>query len=462
MAKTDSARTTAKVSIVLSLLGAIAVLLVMCGSGRRTTGPVLVSVEPMQPDGEMCPLVPASAETSLFAALQQEQSSRDGRPSEAARDEVTKRKPVRTIRDPYLAYSAVAVDVAHNEVVMADENEFSIVAYDRLENTPPKAKMSEPKRMIQGLNTDLEFECSLYVDPANGDIYAVNNDTLGKLVIFSRQARGDARPDRYLETPMGTYGIAIDEKNQEMLLTVQNDAAVVTFRKAAKEFDSPLRTLQGPQTLLADQHGIALDPGAGLIFVSNWGSVNVHRAPESGPILGSLGRGVGRDHWPIGMPHAVPGSGKFMSPSITVYARDASGDTTPMRVIQGSKTQLNWPTALAFDPEQGELYVANDPADSVLVFKADASGDVAPIRVLHGPKTFIKNPTGVNLDLKNDELWVANFGNHTATVYKRGANGDTPPLRVIRSGPVAAPAPMMGNPNVLAYDSKRDEILVAN
>src|SRR5258706_480733 len=115
------------------------------------------------------------------------------------------------------------------------------------------------------------------------------------------------------------------------------------------------------------------------------------------------------------------------------HRRKEPGDAAPTRMIQGSKTQLNWPTALAFDPERSELYVANDPADSVLVFKADASGDVAPIRVLHGPKTLIKNPTGVNLDLKNDELWVANFGNHTATVYNRGANGDTPPLRVIQS-----------------------------
>ncbi|OFW44577.1 MAG: hypothetical protein A3J28_06420 [Acidobacteria bacterium RIFCSPLOWO2_12_FULL_60_22] len=423
---------------------------------------MLVAIQPLPEDGEMCPLISTSAESSLFASMLQERSSREAMPSDSARAEVTRRKPVRMIRDPYLAYSAVAVDVAHNEVVMADENLFSIVAYNRLENTPAAAKMSEPKRMIQGMNTELEFECSLYVDPENGDIYAVNNDTLGKLVVFSRQARGDAAPDRSLDTPMGTYGIAIDEKNQEMMLTVQNDAAVVSFRKGAKGQDSPLRTLQGPQTLLADPHGIALDPGAGLLFVSNWGSVNEHRKPASGPVLGSLGRGVGRSNWPIGMPHAVPGSGKFMPPSITVYARSSSGDTAPLRVIQGPKTQLNWPTALAFDPERGELYVANDPADSVLVFKADASGDVAPIRVLRGPKTQIKNPTSVNLDLKNDELWVANFGNHTATVYKRSANGDTPPLRVIRSAPIGAPTPMMGNPNVLAYDSKREELLVAN
>ena len=133
-----------------------------------------------------------------------------------------------------------------------------------------------------------------------------------------------------------------------------------------------------------------------------------------------------------------------------------------MQVIQGPKTQLNWPTALAIDPERGELYVANDSAHSVLVFKTDANGDAAPIRVLQGPKTLLKNPTGVYVDLKNDELWVANFGNHSATVYKRGASGDAPPLRVIRSGPLDAPAPMLSNPHTVAYDSKRQEILVAN
>ena len=74
----------------------------------------------------------------------------------------------------------------------------------------------------------------------------------------------------------------------------------------------------------------------------------------------------------------------------------------------------------------------------------------------------IKNPTGVALDLKNNELWVANFGNHSATVYRPDASGDSPPIRVIRSGPLEAPAPMLGNPHVVTYDSRREEILVAN
>jgi DNA-binding beta-propeller fold protein YncE len=477
MARVNSSGNGFRGIVVLVLLVLTAGVLVVVRSAgtsgilRQPHGyPQLLSVETLPDGGEMCDWVPARAGSTLMAAIEKQRTahiSSDAAPSAAAptdasRAEVARRKPIRTIKDPWGAFSAVAIDPAHNEVVMTDENLFSVVAYDRLENTPPKATMSEPKRRIQGKNTDIEFQCSLYVDPTNGDIYAVNNDTLGKLVIFSHQARGDAAPDRYLVSPQSTFGIAVDEKTQEMMLTVQDDAAVVTFQKQARNLDSPVRTLQGVHTGLADPHGIAFDPEKDRIFVTNWGTVNEHKMPASGKIIGTLGRGIGRTNWPIGWNDAVPGSGTFLPPSITVYPRAASGDTLPLQTIQGSQTQLNWPTALVVDYERNELYVANDPANSVLVFPADATGDVAPIRVLKGPQTLLQNPTSVFLDRKNNELWVANFGNHTATVYERGAGGDSAPRRVIRSGPLDAPAPMMGNPHTVAYDSKRDELLVAN
>jgi DNA-binding beta-propeller fold protein YncE len=91
-----------------------------------------------------------------------------------------------------------------------------------------------------------------------------------------------------------------------------------------------------------------------------------------------------------------------------------------------------------------------------------ASGDVAPLRVLKGPKSRVSNPTGVYLDKANNELWVASFGNHTAAVYNPMANGDVAPVRIIRSAPPNQPVPGLGNPHPLAYDSKREQILVPN
>ncbi len=421
----------------------------------------LISYEPLPGvEGEMCQWVPA--------ALPQEQrlvarAATADIPDAAKRAEVAKRKHARMIQDSYASYSSVAVDIANNEVVMTDENLFGILVYDRLANTPPNASMTEPKRRLYGEKTKIEYQCGLYIDPRNGDIYAVNNDTVDTLVIFPRGATGDVTPARELETPHGTFGIAVDEDAQEMFLTIQHDSAVVVYRKLAQGKESPIRLLQGDSTRLADPHGIALDTKNNLIYVSNHGSWHqVDPATGNLPPTGFLGFWEGKNNWPLGLNFAVPGSGENRPASITVYAKTAKGDTPPLRVIEGPKTQMDWPSGIAVDPDRDEIYVANDVGDSVLVFPASASGDTAPIRVLKGPKSLVKNPTGLFLDKKNNELWVSNFGNHTATVYKATAQGDTPPLRVIRSAPLDAPATMFSNPFSNAFDEKRDQILVPN
>jgi 6-phosphogluconolactonase (cycloisomerase 2 family) len=215
--------------------------------------------------------------------------------------------------------------------------------------------------------------------------------------------------------------------------------------------------LQGSQTQMHDPHGIALDPKNQVMFVGNYGSTN-EKLPDEAP-AGPGGREQ-KPNWPL--TNEKPGSGKFFPPSISVYPLQAAGDTAPLRVIEGPATQLNWPSHLVFDPERQELYVANDMGDSVLVFRATESGNAAPIRVLKGPKTMIKNPTGVFLDAKNDELWVASFGNHAAAVFPRGASGNVAPLRLIRSAPIGEPSLGIGNPHPIAFDTKREEILVPN
>ncbi|HEY2986249.1 MAG TPA: hypothetical protein VGL11_00880 [Candidatus Binatia bacterium] len=431
---------------------------------KQTGSPQLVSYEPLPTeamDDENCQWVVAG---QALAAAPPQAGFPDGAPARPAEGSAfpdpSGKKPVRMIRDSYASYSSVAVDPINNEVILTDENLFNVLAFNRLENSPATA-ISQPKRVIGGLKTKIEFQSGLYLDPKNGDIYAVNNDTVDTLVIFSRNANGDAPPDRQLHTPHGTFGIAVDEEHQELLLTVQHDSAVVTFPKTAKSEDPPIRLLQGEHTLLADPHGIALDAKDDLIFVINHGSVHQVR-PGGEDRQRTWGGGQGKPNWPLGFGNAIPGSGKNLPPSITIYPRAASGDAAPLRVIQGPKTEMNWPTGIAFDARTNEIFVANDMGDSILVFNAAANGDAAPRRVLKGPKSLIKNPTGVFVDPKNDELWVANFGNHTAAAYKLSASGDTAPLRVIRSAPPDKPTLSIGNPHPVAYDGKREQILVPN
>ena len=420
----------------------------------------LVKMDPLPDfDGDVC-LIPAAVQREeRFAAFQRQR----GQMEFGSETTIFAGDPGRKIQDKYPAFAAIGFDNARGEVIVTDENLFQVLTFDRLENTPAGVDASKPKRVLSGDNTMIEFQSGLYIDPKNGDIFAPNNDTVDTLVVFQQGSNGDVAPKRALHTPHGTFGIAVDEKRSEMFLTTQHDSTIVVFRKEADKDEAPLRLLQGDDTGLADPHGIAIDPKEEVFFVANYGSRGLRRATqEIRTGVPGLGKGRHKENWPYGREYAIPGSGSHAEPSISVHSLSARGNDRPVRVIKGPKTQLNWPTGIAFDPERRELFVANDMGPSVLVFDANAVGDVAPKRVLKGRKTKLANPTGVTLDAKNGELWVSNFGGHSATAYPIGAQGDTPPLRVIRAAPESAPSLMIGNPGALTYDSKRQEILVPN
>ena len=426
----------------------------------------LISSEPWPGmDGAMCewaPPLPGGAGPA--AALAPQASGAQARTAtDDARAAVAARRPLRTIKDRYALFSAVAVDAARDEVVIMDENLFRVLVYDRTANTPSSAALTEPKRIIGGPSTHLELNCGVYIDPKTGNIYAINNDTEDHMVVFDRTAKGDTPPTWKLHTPHGAFGIAVDEEAQELLLTSQHSNAVTTFPKTARDDDHPTRLLQGDRTLLADPHGIAVDPKAKVIFVSNFGSTATPRTDGGGFIQYNRTRFTpgSKNFWPLDPGQMVPGSGRNLPASITVYDRKASGNVAPLRVITGPKTQLNWPAGLAVDAERGELYVANDGGGSVLVFSTSAGGDVAPLRVLKGDRTQLSYPSSVFVDTVNDELWVANFGNHTTTVFTRTADGNTAPIRMIRSAPTGTPAPALANARI-AYDTKREQILAPN
>jgi 6-phosphogluconolactonase (cycloisomerase 2 family) len=283
-----------------------------------------------------------------------------------------------------------------------------------------------------------EMMCGVYIDPKTRDIYVVNGDTQAWMPVFSTDARGNVSPNRYLHVPGHPFGMAADETTQLLYLVIQSDNSIDVYRKQATGEEKPVRTVQGKDTQLEDPHGIALDPKNNLMYVSNFGNARVQG--ENG----------------------APGYGKFEPPSITVYRMNASGNTEPVRIIEGPATLLNWPSHMGLHEERQELFVANDADSSILVFRAGDQGNAAPIRVIKGPRTGVKHPTGIALDAKKGELYVANIGTPTITVFPITANGDVAPLRTIRSGPAGAVGLMIGNPGAVGYDSKREQILVPN
>src|SRR5437016_8002382 len=144
-------------------------------------------------------------------------------PSQDRKPITIDRAPQRVIKDQYPSFSAVAINAEDNMLVVTDENLFQILEYDRRENTPPQARLPEPKRIISGINTHAEMMCGVYIDPVTKEVYVLNNDTQNWLPVFPRDARGNATPSRYLAAPRSDFGVSVDEEKQEMFLTVQHE-----------------------------------------------------------------------------------------------------------------------------------------------------------------------------------------------------------------------------------------------
>src|SRR5437879_10345234 len=167
---------------------------------------------------------------SLWAAIPQEVRSRIAAAVQVHTRAVNlERKPLRYIKDPNPAWSSIAVNADNNMVVMTDENLFRVVEYSRLDNTPPKARFTEPKRIISGDQTRMEMLCGAYIDPKTLDVYVTNNDTQDWMPVFSRNAKGNVAPDRLLATPHRTWCITGDETRQELYMTIQYTSAGIMY-----------------------------------------------------------------------------------------------------------------------------------------------------------------------------------------------------------------------------------------
>src|SRR5438128_11461507 len=116
----------------------------------------------------------------------------------------------------------------------------------------------------------VDFVCGVAIDPKNREIYAVNNDTAADMLVFKYGASGNVPASRALRpAPVSTWGVALDLKNDEVAVTVEQVNRVAVYRRLAEGEEKPLRVIQGPDTSLADPHGIFVDPDNNEIFVAN-------------------------------------------------------------------------------------------------------------------------------------------------------------------------------------------------
>ncbi len=353
------------------------------------------------------------------------------------------------IADPYPAFNGIAVDAANNVVVMSDPNRKSLLLYDRA-GSKSEGTASVPMRQIIGPETYLGMVAAVIVESQRHEIYTANNDIEDTVVVMSYEAVGNAKPARVFSVPHQAWGLALGGSSNEIAVSVEILNAVVFYRREVKGVEAPLRVIRGPKTGLADPHGIYWDEAHNEVGVANHGNFR------------GLVKNTGGGCLPASSGSETAEVGQFQPPSITIYSSNAKNDEKPLRTIQGPRTELDWPMGIAEDPVHNAIVVANNGDNSILIFDRTRSGDVAPVRTIRGDRSGINRPMGLAVDPKNGEIWVSNYGDHSALAFDSAANGNVAPRRVIRSAPAGTATPGFGNPMALAYDCKRQEILVPN
>src|SRR5262245_63380645 len=122
------------------------------------------------------------------------------------------------------------------------------------------------------------------------------------MAIFARLANGNTAPVRVIEgghtrLARTSHAIAFDERNDEIVVPNPFAEAVLFFRGNASGDEAPIRSIQGPRTLLQDNDELAFDSLHGEVIV-----------PTRQAIL--------------------------------VFSRLANGDAAHVRIISGPKTRI--------------------------------------------------------------------------------------------------------------------------
>ena len=252
----------------------------------------------------------------------------------------------------------IAIRVAAGELIVANNVTYSIAVYDLVTGTL--------ERSISGPSTGIVRPTGVAVDELNAEIF-VANDHAGTITVYDVNATGDIAPKRTLQMSLANpASVAVDVVHDEIIVTSYNlSDSIAVFARTASAGDPPKRLIQGPRTTLSLPQGVVLDLAHDEILVAN----SNFSTPNAGAVL--------------------------------AFRRTDTGDVAPLRTLEGSATQLCNPVGLALDEANDEVVVANSDfgggscIESVTTYARSASGDTPPTRMLAGSLTAMHNPIGV-------------------------------------------------------------------
>ncbi|HZU29676.1 MAG TPA: hypothetical protein VFB79_01085 [Candidatus Angelobacter sp.] len=243
----------------------------------------------------------------------------------------------------------MTVDTVADRLYVANQATSSILIFD---NASTLSGSATP-RIISGNATHLSRPVDVAVDTTNNLLYVADGTSI---LVFSPASTvgGNAAPVRNINMGVTIGGLLLDVTNQQLYVSDPSDNAVDRLDSIGTQDVVGIvgGAIAGPDTLLSQPRGLALDSSGRLI--------------------------VGNAATPI---------------SITIYpsASINTGDALPSANFNGGNTLLKSPQQIALNRNvsNGELYVADPVAASILIFTniSTATGNVAPARSITGSST---------------------------------------------------------------------------
>lgn len=183
-------------------------------------------------------------------------------------------------RGRFSSPQAVALDLAHDEVIVADQGSLKIYGCSA-------SGAATPLRVISGSATKFDnTPDAVAVDPARNEIYAhVPIGIGGILVVHRRTANGNAVPLRFGDSGgLVGSGIALDTVNGEVFVTdrllISDVLHAFSLQLVAK------RDIRGSATGVSSARGIAVDTVHDEVLVTDdaQGSISVFRRTDQGNV----------------------------------------------------------------------------------------------------------------------------------------------------------------------------------
>lgn len=270
----------------------------------------------------------------------------------------------------------------------------------------------------------------------------------GKITVFDPAANGPTAPLRTLNQPAGAWTLALDSAGQIYSQYFLYDNPTNIYSPTASGNDAPIFTAYYG----SDSNGTGISDATGVATGSNgyfyklaganagFGSFLEAYAPNSATPFAIVPLNNYEENLTVdGNDNVVVASAN----SLLVYAPHLAGGT-PTRTISSTYANAD---AITYSKLTGNIYTAAGGASGatgasgvtrVAVFNSNASGATTPLRIISGAATGLKQiVSGLAVNPVSGEIYVmtrdvgVNYADtpNVVTVYAPTANGNAAPIR---------------------------------